>query len=99
MPTALPPQDCELLYVAFDLLHNGHTALTEHPLSDRLERLRGAVVPGEPGGLSFAVAMGLWLVLMSAFVAGGGWSCSRARWCLGRHVGHVAMWQWGCELH
>ncbi|PRW39278.1 dynamin-related GTPase isoform A [Chlorella sorokiniana] len=40
--------DCELLYVAFDLLHNGRTALTEKPLSERLELLRRAVVPGEP---------------------------------------------------
>lgn len=45
-------QDCELLYVAFDLLHNGRTALTERPLSERLELLRRAVVPGEAGAAS-----------------------------------------------
>lgn len=49
---ALLLQDCELLYVAFDLLHNGRTALTERPLSERLELLRRAVVPGEAGATS-----------------------------------------------
>lgn len=36
--------------MAFDLLHDGFTALTEKPLSERLELLRNAVVQREPGG-------------------------------------------------
>lgn len=42
-------QDCELVYVAFDILHNGSSALNMEPLERRLSLLRDFVKSGESG--------------------------------------------------
>ncbi len=43
------PQDCELVYVAFDILHNGTSVLNMEPLETRLRLLRQFVKSGESG--------------------------------------------------
>ena len=44
-------QDCELLYIAFDILHNGKIGVNEEPLKERHKLLEEVVVPAEIAGM------------------------------------------------
>lgn len=48
----VPPavQDLELVYVTFDILHNGKGGVIDMPLRERHKMLEDKVVPGIPAG-------------------------------------------------
>ncbi len=46
----LLPQDCELVYVAFDILHDGKTGVNHLPLKERQRLLEEMIVPLDEGG-------------------------------------------------
>ena len=76
-------QDCELLYVAFDVLHDGENDVIAMPLRERLEKLEQVVLPGGPGG----------------WVGGrvGGWAGGRA--CVWLIRGKACRGRWRVVVH
>ncbi|PSC67603.1 DNA ligase 4 isoform A [Micractinium conductrix] len=69
--------DCELMYVAFDLLHDGSTAINDQPLHQRLKRLEELVKPTGPVPLGNGAVCGRVVPLIPGKTEIGGRLMSR----------------------